>query len=134
MSMNTAIPKINAVDLFCGVGGLTYGLTLGGISVKAGYDMDPECRYPYEANNPARFVECDVAQLNPDEIRRDLGKSGLTLLAGCAPCQPFSTYSRSGRGKRSALDWRLVSRFGYLIQEIKPDLVTMENVAATHRS
>lgn len=129
MSMNTAIPKINAADLFCGVGGLTYGLTLGGVNVKVGYDMDPECRYPYEANNPARFVECDVSQLNPDEIRRDLVKSGLTLLAGCAPCQPFSTYSRSGRGKRSALDWRLVSRFGYLIQEIKPDLVTMENVA-----
>ncbi len=129
MRVESTAPTINAIDLFCGVGGLTHGLTLGGINVKAGYDIDSACKYPYEINNSAKFVECDVAQLSADVVRRDIGESGLTLLAGCAPCQPFSTYSRSGRGKRSALDWRLVSKFGRLVQEIKPELVTMENVS-----
>jgi DNA (cytosine-5)-methyltransferase 1 len=129
MSTESAVPVISAIDLFCGVGGLTHGLIRGGINVRAGYDIDPECKYSYEANNPAKFVECDVADLSADMIRRDIGKSSLTLLAGCAPCQPFSTYSRSGRSKQSELDWQLVSKFGQLVEEIKPDLVTMENVS-----
>ncbi|WP_300609876.1 DNA cytosine methyltransferase [Trebonia sp.] len=129
MSPGNASPRIAAIDLFCGVGGLTHGLILGGIEVKTGYDIDAACRYPYEANNSATFIQCDVAKLTADEIRKAFGRADLTLLAGCAPCQPFSTYSRSGRSKKRALDWQLVPKFGRLIREVQPDLVTMENVS-----
>ncbi len=129
MSPSNDSSNIAAVDLFCGVGGLTHGLTLGGIRVKTGYDIDPACKYPYEANNSATFVQCDVAELTADEVRKAFGQADLTLLAGCAPCQPFSTYSRSGRSKKRALDWQLVPKFGRLIKEVQPDLVTMENVS-----
>ena len=129
MSTGLDLLRISAVDLFCGVGGLTHGLTRGGITVTTGYDIDPACKYPYETNNSAIFVEGDVSELSADDVRVALGESGLTLLAGCAPCQPFSTYSRSGRSKKGALDWQLVSEFGRLIEEVQPDLVTMENVA-----
>ena len=37
--------KIEAVDLFCGAGGLTAGLLRAGIKVKAGYDIDAACAY-----------------------------------------------------------------------------------------
>lgn len=120
---------ISAVDLFCGVGGLTHGLILGGITIRAGYDIDPACKYPYETNNSSCFVEGDVSELAANEVRKALGQGNLTLLAGCAPCQPFSTYSRSGRSKKRALDWQLVSEFGRLTEEVQPDLVTMENVS-----
>jgi predicted RNA methylase len=53
-------PAIKAVDLFCGAGGLTHGLVRGGIKVVAGIDLDPDCRYPFEANNHAKFFEEDV--------------------------------------------------------------------------
>ena len=43
--------QIEAVDLFCGVGGLTAGLIKSGIKVKAGYDVANECRFAYEHNN-----------------------------------------------------------------------------------
>lgn len=123
------VPSISAVDLFCGVGGLTHGLTRGGISVKAGFDVDPACRYPFEANNSAPFIERDVNELTADELRPYFDGADVSLLAGCAPCQPFSTYSQSGRSKKRELDWQLVSTFGRLVSEVKPDLVTMENVA-----
>lgn len=120
---------ISAVDLFCGVGGLTHGLERGGVRVAAGYDVDPTCRFPYESNNRAKFIECDVADLAADDLKLKLGsRRALTLLAGCAPCQPFSTYSRSGRSKKRPNDWRLVGSFGELIAEVQPDFVTMENV------
>ncbi|MEU7950625.1 DNA cytosine methyltransferase [Micromonospora chalcea] len=121
-------PRISAVDLFCGVGGLTHGLVQGGIRVGAGVDIDPACRYPFEANNSATFIEKDVNQLSGNDLLQYFAPGDLKLLAGCAPCQPFSTYSRSGRSKKRELDWQLVLGFGRLVQELEPELVTMENV------
>ncbi len=124
----SAFPKIKAIDLFCGAGGLTHGLVLGGIDVVAGVDLDPQCRFPFEANNDAAFLEEDVGALDAKRIHRLYGRGGLRLLAGCAPCQPFSTYSRSGRNPRYEEEWPLVSKFGQLVETVQPDLVTMENV------
>ena len=121
-------PRIVGVDLFCGVGGLTHGLACGGVHVAAGFDVDPSCKYPFEANNAAAFLERDVANLAADEITPFYEGADFTLLAGCAPCQPFSTYSRSGRNGDYESQWPLVSAFGRLVKSIKPDLVTMENV------
>ena len=42
-----------AIDLFCGIGGLTKGLSLSGICVQAGIDIDESCRFAYEKNNNA---------------------------------------------------------------------------------
>jgi DNA (cytosine-5)-methyltransferase 1 len=121
-------PRVVGVDLFCGVGGLTHGLVRGGISVAAGIDIDASCRFPFEANNAASFVERDVGELKREDILRFYKGADFTLLAGCAPCQPFSTYSRSGRNSEYESQWPLVSSFGSLIKKVRPSLVTMENV------
>lgn len=119
--------NIEAVDLFCGIGGLTAGLIKSGIKVKAGYDIEPECRYGYEYNNNAAFIHKDVADVTADEIRSWYSEGAVRLLAGCAPCQPFSTYNQ---GKDTTLDkkWPLLYHFMRLIEEVRPELVTMENV------
>ena len=58
-----------AVDLFCGVGGLTRGLLDAGIQVVAGYDIAQECRYPYEYNNrPAAFQKKSVSDVTVEEL------------------------------------------------------------------
>lgn len=120
--------QIVAADLFCGVGGLTHGLARAGIRVRLGVDLDPACRFPLETNNEAKFLEADVSQLLPADILSAFGDSDLTLLAGCAPCQPFSTYSRSVRPGEPKGDWRLLSSFSDLVLSTRPTLVTMENV------
>ncbi len=48
--------KVGAVDLFCGIGGLSYGLRRSGIEIVAGIDADASCRYAYEINNDAQFI------------------------------------------------------------------------------
>ncbi|TKK84330.1 DNA cytosine methyltransferase [Herbidospora galbida] len=121
-------PRISAVDLFCGAGGLTHGLLQSGINVRAGIDLDPACRFPFEANNSAVFIERDVNQVSAEDILPYFPEDEISLLAGCAPCQPFSTYSQGDRGKKRGMDWQLLSSFGRLIREVQPDLVTMENV------
>lgn len=122
------IPRIVGVDLFCGVGGLTHGLVRGGIHVAAGIDIDSSCKFPFEANNSASFLERDVGGLQAEDIAPFYEGADITLLAGCAPCQPFSTYSQSGRNSEYESQWPLVSSFGRLVKKVKPDLVTMENV------
>lgn len=119
--------KISCVDLFCGAGGLTHGFVLEGLPVVAGIDMDPACRFPYEANNQARFVERDISKVTAEELKELYGDAEVKVLAGCAPCQPFSTYAQ-----RYSLDsdgkWGLLYEFARLAKETKPDVITMENV------
>jgi DNA (cytosine-5)-methyltransferase 1 len=133
--MNAKTPSISAVDLFCGVGGLTKGLESAGITVELGVDVDPACQYPFEENNNAKFFQADVAELSSTLLSSTFRKGSVSLLAGCAPCQPFSTYARSAksferRSRRSGKsdDWILVRKFGELVASAQPDLVTMENV------
>ena len=120
--------QIAAVDLFCGAGGLTHGLTLAGVEVRLGVDVDPAYRFPIEANNATKFMEADVANLIPSDVLLAFADSEITLLAGCAPCQPFSSYSQSARRNEPHEDWELLSSFSKLIRKVRPTLVTMENV------
>ncbi|NOT62887.1 MAG: DNA (cytosine-5-)-methyltransferase [Acidobacteria bacterium] len=119
--------SVSAVDLFCGAGGLTHGLRLEGVNVAVGIDLDPTCEYPFEHNNDSEFLCADVAELTGDSLRDYYPARAVKLLAGCAPCQPFSTYSQ---GHRNDADdrWTLLRHFARLIKELRPELVTMENV------
>lgn len=115
------------VDLFCGVGGLSHGLFLSGHNIVAGYDLDLRCKYAFERNNKASFFARDVETLTAKEIQSHYSGKNLTILAGCAPCQPFSSYKhRYGEDPR----WNLVTKFGKLAIAVRPDFVTMENVPA----
>lgn len=118
---------IEAVDLFCGVGGLSYGLKQAGIDVRGGFDVDVACRHPYEQNIGATFFRNDVGQVKRDDISRLYSPTSVRLLAGCAPCQPFSSYS-NGRKSKTDPKWPLLYQFARLIRELKPELITMENV------
>lgn len=119
---------INAVDLFCGAGGLTRGLLDAGVSVRAGYDIDNHCEYPYSENNDgAQFVSRSVDEITRDEIVSLIGTDGVRLIAGCAPCQPFSKY-RQGQDTSKDQKWGLLYQFERIVREVRPELVTMENV------
>lgn len=118
---------IEAVDLFCGAGGLTRGLEDAGVCVRAGFDIDPACQYPYDSNNSATFVLQSVADLKADDINAWFTPGAVRLLAGCAPCQPFSTMANNAT-TRDEKKWGLLGEFARLVREVKPELVTMENV------
>lgn len=118
---------IEAIDLFCGAGGLTAGLRRKGIRVRAGYDTDAACAFAYEKNNKSKFILKDVADVTADEIASRYTPGSIRLLAGCAPCQPFSSYNQ-GRDAKSDRKWPLLDHFSRLISETSPHLVTMENV------
>lgn len=115
------------VDLFCGVGALSHGLKRAGLSILAGYDVDARCKHAFEINNDADFYARDVAKLTAAEIKRHFSGNAPSILAGCAPCQPFSTYKQR---YEEDPQWSLISKFAKLAIAVQPDFVTMENVPA----
>lgn len=120
---------IVAVDLFCGIGGLTYGLALAGIPVAAGFDIDESCRFSYETNNSATFICKDITQVSRFDLERYYPKNALRILVGCAPCQPFSRYSgRYRKNGHTDKKWELLYSFSFLIKSCAPEIVSMENV------
>jgi len=121
--------EIACVDLFCGAGGLTHGFILEGLPVVAGIDLDPACRFPYEENNgEALFVERDISKVTAEEIKALFGDAELKILAGCAPCQPFSSYAQRYELDGKDGKWGLLYQFARLTKASMPDVVTMENV------
>lgn len=116
------------VDLFCGIGGLSHGFRRVGFGVAAGIDLDERCRYPFESNNDARFIAADIASVSAVEIRRLFENGEPRILAGCAPCQPFSTYRNGKKQRRNDERWRMLYEFERLVRGVRPEVVTMENV------
>jgi len=119
--------RYSVVDVFCGVGGLTHGFVLEGFDVVAGIDSDTSCKYAYEKNNNARFIEADIAEFSGEDVSKLYPEGSLKILIGCAPCQPFSNYTNKLK-KKNSKQWSLLNNFGRLVEEVRPEIVSMENV------
>ena len=128
----TMAKKLVAVDLFCGAGGLTYGLRKAGIDVVAGIDSDESCRYAYESNNKnSKFICKDIKQVKGRDIRLLFQGADVKILVGCAPCQTFSAHSNKIKKQKDLKEdkrWGLLREFSRIVKEVQPDIVSMENV------
>ena len=120
---------ITAIDLFCGVGGLTHGLIKAGLNVVAGVDIEPSCKFAYETNNHAIFINEDITTIKASELEKYYSTDCIRVLVGCAPCQPFSKYSsRYRKNGHNDGKWKLLSYFQNIAKEILPDIISIENV------
>jgi DNA (cytosine-5)-methyltransferase 1 len=121
-----------AVDLFCGVGGLSEGLKNAGFHVLGAVDIAPLATAGYALNHPeTRVWTHNLRSLSPVDVMEALGieRGQLDLLAGCPPCQGFSTM-RTLRKSTSVADKRnsLARDFGRFAEALLPRAILMENV------
>lgn len=126
-----------AVDLFSGCGGLTLGLKQAGFTVCGAIDVDPLAVETYRANHPEVSVwKRDIRSVHPRQMRRKLGlrRGALDLLAGCPPCEGFSTM-RTRNGSKAVDDPQndLVYEFIRFVREFRPKAIMIENVPALDR-
>ena len=127
-------PKLTALDLFSGCGGLSVGLKHAGFRVAAAVEIDAKAQQTYTLNHPdVALYSQDIRTLDAAKILSEIGleKGELDLLAGCPPCQGFSRL-RTKNKAASVFDPRndLVSDFLRFISEMLPKTVMMENVPA----
>jgi DNA (cytosine-5)-methyltransferase 1 len=125
--------KPRAIDLFCGCGGLSLGLELAGFEVLGAVDIDSLAVDTYAANHPTvKIWKTDIRKLTVPQVMRDLSlrKGELDVLAGCPPCQGFSTM-RTLNGAVATDDNRndLVLTVVKFVRGLRPKAVMLENVA-----
>lgn len=126
LAAKIADSPVSAVDLFCGAGGLTHGLIQAGIKVEAGIDIDEQAKHAFVTNNPNTvYYAWDVGRKKYPSIEKLFAKGKYRLLAGCAPCQPFSKLTQAIENHQC---WDLLNNFARFVARIQPELVTMENV------
>lgn len=121
---------LNSLDLFSGVGGLTQGMHDAGFQTKIAIELDANAVLGYKMNHKKTYViQKDIRDITIEEIKQKLNGEPLHLLAGCPPCQGFSSMRRLNK-KKNVQDYRnsLVLEYLRFVRELKPLTIMMENV------
>jgi len=127
MSVSDDNAPLYAVDIFSGAGGLTTGLKAAGFHVVAGVEIEQHAISTFKVNHPeTRVFKQDVTSVTGEDLVAETGGKGIALLAGCPPCQGFT--SLTSKYRRTDPRNRLVSELARLIEEAKPQTLMMENV------
>ena len=126
-----APPAVDLVlaDFFAGCGGTSRGFADAGIVPRLAVEWDPDAAASYRRNFPdATVLERDICDISVDEVREAFSEAqgAVRLFAGCAPCQPFAGL-KNGAPARGP-DARLLSEFFRFVDELRPELVFVENV------
>lgn len=118
--------EIEAIDLFCGLGGLTCGLLESGIQVRLGVDCDGECEFPYYINNGVAFLHQDISKVDGKYLTSRFSRDAIKVLAGSPPCKSFSF--KKDKESADGLASSELNHFLRLIKECFPEIVLLEGV------
>lgn len=120
--------KPTAIDLFCGVGGMSLGFEQAGFDVLAAFDKEAFNVDTHKKNFPkTKCFQVDLSTQSGDSLRNlaKLGRRRIDVVVGGPPCQGFSV-----GGRKDASDKRnlLVYEFSRLVRELRPKYFVFENV------
>lgn len=117
---------MNAIDLFCGCGGLSYGFECSGVNILLGIDNDEMALKVFERNHQnAKSICGDITEINYSDIKKVIGNQKIDLIIGGPPCQGMSL---SGPRKFDDPRNKLYLSYIRLVEEIKPKAFVIENV------
>jgi DNA (cytosine-5)-methyltransferase 1 len=125
--------QYTAIDCFSGCGGLSQGLKEANFKILAGIEINSRAREVHHLNHPDVKLYSDITQIEPQKLMADLnvGVGEIALLAGCPPCQGFSSMrTRNGSYRIKDLRNKLIFDFVRLACELRPKTIMMENVPA----
>jgi DNA (cytosine-5)-methyltransferase 1 len=117
-------------DLFSGVGGLTEGLRKARFDTKFAIEIDEIASKTYSLNHKNTVVITqDIRKVNLEDIKQKLNGKKIHLLAGCPPCQGFSSIRRLNKAK-PVKDPRndLINEYVRFVEYFKPYTIMLENV------
>jgi DNA (cytosine-5)-methyltransferase 1 len=116
-----------AIDLFCGCGGLSLGLTAAGFSVVGALDNWPTAIQTYRNNFSHPVVGDSIEGYSASEFLKAIGSSNshVDLVAGGPPCQGFSIQRIGDDADERNV---LILEFARFVRELSPTMFLMENV------
>ncbi len=126
--------EIVLADFFSGCGGTAHGFYQAGILPKVAVEWEADAASSYRTNFPeTNVMERDIHEVDVNEVKAALDPwhNSVKLFAGCAPCQPFSTYRNDPTHK----DQRafLLLEFLRFVRALNPELIFVENVPGLNK-
>lgn len=121
--------QFTSIDLFSGGGGLSEGMRQAGFAINAAVEIDPIAAETFRVNHEgAKVIERDIQYVSSSELLKQAGieHGQLDLLAGCPPCQGFS--SLTSKYKRNDNRNSLINEVSRLVKDLIPKAVMIENV------
>lgn len=117
---------LKAIDLFSGVGGMSYGFEMAGFQSLLAVEKDYNIAKAYQLNFPhSKVLNEDVTNLKINEVFSNM-KDKIDVIFGGPPCQGFSQ-----KGKRLNLDDERNYLFKYfldVVEYVQPNAFVIENV------
>lgn len=123
-SQQNCLNNMKVVDLFCGGGGLSQGLSDAGLDVVAAFDWWQPALDFYN-HNIRGHEACQLDLSNIEESVKAINQWKPDIIVGGPPCQDYSSAGkRDENGGRASL----TTSYAEIIAQIKPRMFVMENV------
>ncbi|QDX95395.1 DNA cytosine methyltransferase [Brevibacillus laterosporus] len=119
-----------AIDLFCGVGGVSEALKVH-FDILSAVEFDPIIAKSYEINHGAAHLQiCDIRTLSEGKWNElvNIKKGELDLLVGTPPCQGFSKHSRKKTSENNDDRNNLIFEIIRVSNIFHPKFILFENV------
>jgi len=121
--------NLNAIDLFSGCGGLTVGMHKAGFKTRCAIEIDEAAVQAYKMNHKkTKVIQGDIRLVRTSQIKKLLKNKPLHLLAGCPPCQGFSSIRRLNGINVTDQRNNLIMEYLRFVKALKPLTIMMENV------
>lgn len=119
--------KYNVVDLFSGVGGLSYGFSkMSEFQILAANEIEKDISIAYSLNHPnVAMINCDINQLTEEKLKEILKGQKVDLIVGGPPCQSYSTLGKRQMDERA----NLFMQYKRILNILKPKAFVFENVS-----
>ena len=118
--------KYNIIDLFAGVGGLSYGFSkIDDFNIIAANEIEKDISIAYTLNHPGvKMLNCDIAELTEERINEAIGDAKIDLIVGGPPCQSYSTLGKRQMDDRA----NLFMQYKRILSIVRPKAFVFENV------
>lgn len=125
-SGNKGVEQYNIIDLFAGVGGLSYGFSvLPQFNIIAANEIEKDISAAYTLNHPTvKMLNCDICDLTEDGLHKVLDGRKIDLVVGGPPCQSYSTLGKRRNDERA----NLFMQYKRILGILQPRAFVFENV------
>ncbi|WP_165924090.1 DNA cytosine methyltransferase [Neorhizobium sp. S3-V5DH] len=120
--------SVQAVELFCGAGGMSRGLIDAGIEVIRAYDAWPVAVENYRHNIGPHAEVADLKNLL--SIIPEIVRLAPDMICGGPPCQDYSLAGRRQEGENASM----TVAFAIIATAVRPEWIVMENVIQASKS
>jgi DNA (cytosine-5)-methyltransferase 1 len=118
--------QYNIVDLFAGVGGLSYGFSqLPQFKILAANEIEKDISAAYQLNHPdVEMLNFDINDLTEDMLEKTLRGQKVDIIVGGPPCQSYSTLGKRQMDERA----NLFMQYKRVLKILNPKAFVFENV------